>query len=96
MADQRSRSGSHVNHILSGPANLRELENTNLSGAHLHFNGPFDLRDLVAVDLRNTTLIINDYQGIPPCSGCGKAFGDGQTQPLGIVFLARVSFTDIC
>lgn len=52
MPGQRLRPGGHATYIFNGPARLGDFVNTALSGAHLHFNEPFDLRDLVAVDLK--------------------------------------------
>ena len=46
-------------YIYNGRANLRELENVNLTGVRLYFNGPYDARDLRDVNLRGATILFN-------------------------------------
>lgn len=48
-------------------ANLRDLAGVQLSGAHLHFDGNYNLADLAEVDLTNTILILNPRGPDSPC-----------------------------
>jgi hypothetical protein len=48
--------------IIDGRTALRELSGLDLRGAHLHFNATVDLKDLAALNLQQTVLIINPQQ----------------------------------
>lgn len=46
-------------YIYNGESNLRELEEVNLNGAHIFFNGCFRVEDLQEADLLDDAVFLN-------------------------------------